>query len=29
LSRREGWNTEATLSVISVPVVDWVDNLKL
>jgi hypothetical protein len=29
LSRREGWNTEATLSAISVPVVDWVDNLKL
>ncbi len=29
LSRREGWSTEATLSAIFVPVVDWMDNLKL
>jgi hypothetical protein len=29
LSRREGWNMEATLYAILVPVVDWVNNLKL
>jgi hypothetical protein len=28
LSRREGWENEATLSSISLPVVDWVEHLK-
>jgi hypothetical protein len=29
LSRREGWENEAALSSISLPVADWVENLKV
>jgi hypothetical protein len=28
LSRREGWEEEATLSYLSIPTTDWVANLK-